>query len=158
MNVLEAARRLEVALEELARALVAVSPDLVLRAEETLATAVTAFVSARREVPADPDTLRQALGAVRDAVTRCQALVARDAGDQVAAVVDAIDGVARGQEGAVGLGGIAQVVDLLGDVRQPRDLHAVDTVGHHRKGPGRHLAAGETVRLYAIFTRRYFVC
>jgi hypothetical protein len=74
MSVLDAARRLEAALEELARALVAVSPDLALRAEETLATAVTAFVTARREVPGDPDTLRQALGAVRDAVTRCQAL------------------------------------------------------------------------------------
>jgi hypothetical protein len=74
---LDAIVRLEQALDELARALVAFSTDAVLRAEETVGAAVTGLAHVRRSTVSaveDKAALRDALTRVRQALVRCQAL------------------------------------------------------------------------------------
>ena len=74
---LDAIVRLEQALDELARALVAFSTDAVLRAEETVGAAVTALAHVRRSAVnavEDKAALEQALVRVRQALGRCQTL------------------------------------------------------------------------------------
>jgi hypothetical protein len=74
---LDAIVRLEQALDELARGLVAFSSDSVLRAEETVGAAVTALAYVRRSAVntvEDKAALREALTRVRQALVRCQAL------------------------------------------------------------------------------------
>jgi hypothetical protein len=74
-TLLDAAAGLEAALDELARALLTFNPEPVLRAEETLATAVTAMTAVRRnDTGGSPAALREALGRVRLALDRCEAL------------------------------------------------------------------------------------
>lgn len=74
---LDAIARLEQALDDLARGLVAFSTDAVLRAEETLGAAVTSLAHVRRSAVSaveDKTELEQALLRVRHALGRCQAL------------------------------------------------------------------------------------
>jgi hypothetical protein len=70
----DAVARLERALDELALALVTVSPEPVLHAEESLGTAVTALLTARRDDVSDRTSLRDGLAGVRAAFDRCTAL------------------------------------------------------------------------------------
>lgn len=69
--------RLEQALDELSRALVAFSTDAVLRAEESLGAAVTALAKVRRSAVLaleDKAALERAVKGAEQALVRCQAL------------------------------------------------------------------------------------
>ena len=74
---LEATARLEQALDELARALIAFSTDAVLRAEESLGAAVTALAHVRRSAVngmEDKSALEETVTRTRHALVRCQTL------------------------------------------------------------------------------------
>ena len=72
----EAVARLEQALDELAGALDTVSPEPVLRAEESIGTAVTGLLAASRGSVDESHRapLRQRLAGARAALERCRAL------------------------------------------------------------------------------------
>ena len=74
---LDATVRLEQALDDLSRALVAFSTDAVLHAEESLGAAVTALAQVRRssvQAMEDKPALAEAVARSRQALLRCQAL------------------------------------------------------------------------------------
>ena len=73
-TILEAAARLEQALDELACALVTMNPEPVMRAEETLATAVSILSTVRRGGADEAAEVRAAVSRVRASVARCEAL------------------------------------------------------------------------------------
>lgn len=73
-TILEAAAALEQALDELACALVTLSPEPVMRAEETLATAMSLLATIHRGPADHAGDVRAAVARVRASVQRCEAL------------------------------------------------------------------------------------
>ncbi|MCC7010599.1 MAG: hypothetical protein IT184_17450 [Acidobacteria bacterium] len=75
-TLLETLTRLQAALDQLAGSLKSASAESVLDAEAPLATAVSAMGRLRRSdvADADPAEVRQAIAAVRAALSRCETL------------------------------------------------------------------------------------
>jgi hypothetical protein len=73
-TLLDAIERLQISLDQLARALATAESETVLAAEEPLATAVTALAAFRRRDTGDLTGLPDAIARARAAVRRCQSL------------------------------------------------------------------------------------